>query len=109
MQTQPHTPRVSWTNLLGEQGAVQIDKLVVIDEKENDICLFNRGLGICQCHVFARFQLGRKLFDIRLDGEDGRFRKLIGEAIDDLPGRAFPQVVDVRFERQTRGLRSSRR
>src|SRR5699024_8892759 len=43
----------------------------------------------------------RKLVDVRLDGENRRFRQLFGKTVDDLASWALTQVIDIRLERQS--------
>src|SRR5699024_6124725 len=73
----------------------------VVDEQENNVGLLDRGLGFGEGYVLPRFQFGWKLFDVRLDRENCRFRKLFSQSIDDLSSRAFAQIVDIRLEGQS--------
>ena len=88
-------------DLLCEQRSIQVDELVVVDQKKNDVGLLDRGLSLGEGYVLASFQLCRKLFDVRFDRENRRFRKLLSKTIDDMTSRALTQVINVWFERQS--------
>ena len=99
-----HAHRVD-QDLLGEEAPVEIAKLVVLHEEDDDVGFLECILQADEMHPRLAGDRGRCRLHMRIDDVDlagGGVQKLLG----DVEGRALAQIVDVRLVGQAEAARS---